>query len=50
MRIYLYQNLSLWVEVDATKLSGKILREPERKELSQDITESQIVEFYNRKL
>ena len=39
-----------WVEVDATKLSGKILREPERKELSQDITESQIVEFYNRKL
>ena len=39
-----------WVEVDDTKLSGKILREPERKELSQDITESQIVEFYNRKL
>lgn len=39
-----------WVEVDATKLSGKITREPERKELSQDITESQIVEFYNRKL
>ena len=39
-----------WVEVDATKFAGKILREPERKELSQDITESQIVEFYNRKL
>ena len=39
-----------WVEVDAEKLSGKILRQPERNELSQDITESQIVEFYNRKL
>ena len=39
-----------YVEVDETKLLGKILREPERKELSQDITESQIVEFYNRKL
>ena len=39
-----------WVEVDAANFSGKILREPERKELSQDITESQIVEFYNRKL
>ena len=39
-----------WVEVDAANFSGKILREPERKELSQDVTESQIVEFYNRKL
>lgn len=39
-----------WVEVDATKLTGKMIREPERKELSQDITESQIVEYYNRKL
>lgn len=39
-----------WVEVNNEKFEGKILREPERKELSQDITESQIVEFYNRKL
>jgi len=39
-----------WVEVDAEKMSGKFIREPERKELPQDITESQIVEFYNRKL
>ena len=39
-----------WVEVDAEKLSGKYVREVERKELPQDITESQIVEFYNRKL
>lgn len=39
-----------WVEVDAEKLSGKFVREADRKELPQDITESQIVEFYNRKL
>ena len=39
-----------WVEVDAEKLTGKYVREAERSELPQDITESQIVEFYNRKL
>jgi len=39
-----------WVEVDEEKLSGKLLRLPERNELAQDITESQIVEYYNRKL
>ena len=39
-----------WVEVDAEKMSCKYIREVERKELPQDITESQIVEYYNRKL
>lgn len=39
-----------WVEVDVEKLSGKYTREPERNELTQQITESQIVEYYNRKL
>ena len=39
-----------WVEVDVEKLSGKYVREAERNELPQDIQESQIVEFYNRKL
>ena len=39
-----------WVEVDAEKMFGKYIREVERKELPQDITESQIVEYYNRKL
>ena len=39
-----------WVEVDEEKLSGKYIREPERNELTQQITESQIVEYYNRKL
>ena len=39
-----------WVEVNEEKLEGKYLREPERSELTQQITESQIVEYYNRKL
>ena len=39
-----------WVEVDHEKLSGKFVREVDRKELPQDIVESQIVEYYNRKL
>lgn len=39
-----------WVEVDVEKKSGTYVREVERTELPQDITESQIVEFYNRKL
>ena len=39
-----------WVEVDAEKKSGKYIRQVERKELPQDIAESQIVEYYNRKL
>ena len=39
-----------WVEVDATKFAGKFVRDVERNELPQDIVESQIVEFYNRKL
>ena len=39
-----------WVEVDAEKKSGKYIREVERKELTQEIAESQIVEYYNRKL
>ena len=39
-----------WVEVNEEVLSGKYIREPERSELTQQITESQIVEYYNRKL
>lgn len=39
-----------WVEVDVEKLSGKFVREVERSELPRDIQESQIVEYYNRKL
>ena len=36
-----------WVEVDAEKLSGKYVREVERKELPQDITESTVPEKWD---
>lgn len=39
-----------YVTVDKEKVSGKFIRLPERNELSRDIDESQVVEFYNRKL
>ena len=37
-----------FVEFDAKKLTGKFVRYPERSELSADINESLIVEYYNR--
>jgi len=39
-----------YVEVNAEKRSGKLTRLPERSELTAEIEESQIVEYYNRKL
>ncbi len=39
-----------WVKVDAEKFEGEFVRQPERNELPQDIAESQIIEYYNRKL
>ena len=39
-----------YVTVDAEKFSGVFTRLPERNELSQDIQESQIIEYYNRLL
>lgn len=39
-----------YVEVDKEKFEGKLTRLPERKELTSEIDEAQIVEFYNRKL
>lgn len=38
-----------FVEVDAEKMEGKYIRLPERSELNQEINESLIVEYYNRK-
>ena len=38
-----------FVEVDADKMEGKFIRLPERSELNQEINESLIVEYYNRK-
>lgn len=37
-----------YVEFDKKKLSGTFVRMPERSELSADIKESMIVEFYNK--
>ena len=39
-----------YLSVDKEKMSGTYIRHPERNELSQDITESLIVEYYNRLL
>lgn len=37
-----------FVELNADKLEGKLVRLPERSELNQEINESLIVEYYNR--
>lgn len=37
-----------WLDVDIKNMSGVFLRQPERKELSNDINEQLIVEFYSR--
>lgn len=42
--------LPAYVEVDENKLEGKYVRFPDRKELSSDINEAQVIEYYNRKL
>ena len=39
-----------YLELDKEKMVGKYTRIPDRNELNKEITESQIVEFYNRKL
>lgn len=39
-----------YVSVDKEKVSGKFIRLPERNEMTREIEESQIVEYYNRKL
>jgi small subunit ribosomal protein S4 len=39
-----------YVTVDKEKFEGKLTRLPERTELTPEINESQIVEFYNRQL
>ena len=41
-------HIPAFVEVDSDKLSGKLIRLPERSELNQEINESLIVEYYNR--
>ena len=37
-----------YVEVDKDARKGKYVRYPERKELSQEVNELLVIEFYNR--
>ena len=39
-----------FVSVDKEKMSGTLLRKPERNELNQEVNEAQIIEYYNRLL
>jgi small subunit ribosomal protein S4 len=39
-----------YVKVDAAKFAGTFIRLPERNELPMDISEAQIIEYYNRLL
>ena len=41
-------NRPAFVEFDNNKLSGKLVRFPERSELNQEVNEALIVEYYNR--
>ena len=41
-------NRPAFIEFDSNKLSGKLIRYPERSELNQEVNESLIVEYYNR--
>ena len=41
-------NTPKYVEFDKAKLTGKLVRLPERSELNPEINESLVVEFYNR--
>ncbi|MGF7049208.1 small subunit ribosomal protein S4 [Paenibacillus sp. DS2015] len=43
-----HSHLQAYLEYNDTSFEGKFIRYPERSELSQDIDEKQIVEFYNR--
>ena len=43
-------NVPEYVSVDAERFEGKFVRLPERRELTKDIDEAQIIEYYNRRL
>ncbi|ASK77977.1 30S ribosomal protein S4 [Paraphotobacterium marinum] len=42
------RELPVWIEVDANKLEGTFKRAPERSDLSADINEHLIVEYYSK--
>ncbi|MCI1735727.1 MAG: 30S ribosomal protein S4 [Bacilli bacterium] len=43
-------SIPAYVSVDANKVEGTFVRYPERSEMTSDIDEAQVIEFYNRKL
>ena len=43
-------NFVAFVKVDKEKKEGTFLREPERREVAQDINEAQVIEYYNKLL
>lgn len=43
-------NIPAYVTVDVNKLEGTFTRLPERSEMSSEINEAQVTEYYNRKL
>lgn len=41
-------NIPMWLERNTTKLSGSVLRKPERSEIDGNLNEQLIVEYYSR--
>lgn len=37
-----------WLKMDAKKMEGKVIREPQRDDIDADINENLIIEFYSR--
>lgn len=42
------RTIPAWLELDAEKLSGKVLRKPEREEIDTPVAEQMIIEHYSR--
>ncbi|KRW91224.1 30S ribosomal protein S4 [Alicyclobacillus tengchongensis] len=42
------RTIPAWLQLDAEKLSGKVLRKPEREEIDTPVAEQMIVEYYSR--
>ena len=48
LEIAVQRELPTWIEVDSNKMEGTFKRQPERSDLSADINEQLIVEFYSK--
>ncbi|TDY42828.1 SSU ribosomal protein S4P [Alicyclobacillus sacchari] len=42
------RTIPAWLQLDVEKLSGKVLRKPEREEIDTPVAEQMIVEYYSR--